>query len=70
MHSLYERFARETQNSEHGNMMMIQQAATLHSQVDWKAAISAGLISGVALLIMEMILMSVTGTPLFTSYYG
>lgn len=43
---------------------MIQQTATLHGRVDWKAAILAGLIAGVVFLMMEMILVAITsGSP-------
>ncbi|MFT6445807.1 MAG: putative membrane protein YagU involved in acid resistance [Afipia broomeae] len=43
---------------------MIQQTATLHGRVDWKAAILAGLIAGVVFLMIEMILVAVTsGSP-------
>ncbi len=40
---------------------MIQQTATLHGRIDWKAAIGAGLVAGVVFMMMEMILVAVTG---------
>lgn len=40
---------------------MIQQTATTPERVAWKAAIGAGLIAGVVFMMMEMILVAVTG---------
>jgi len=40
---------------------MTKQTAALHGRVDWKAAILAGLIGGAVFLMIEMILLVVTG---------
>lgn len=40
---------------------MINQTPTLHGRLDWKAAISAGLIAGIVFMMMEMILLAMTG---------